>query len=191
MEFFNINCRNFLWKKERFHSAGFRTQVLWIAGRKLCHLSYGGSTTFLTKSSQVRIAEGDNTAQYWPNLGSQESAIVIGPVSLFASIKFWADDGGLFRLFKFTELQPKLGPVSALYQADSHFYQGKPSWKWENQSSAQHWPVAVPQTSAGGQSLGQHWPPSAYRSYHSNNGTILAADLREIFGDAGPVLGRI
>ena len=48
--------------------------------------------------SQVRIAEGDNTAQYWPNLGSQESAIVNGPVSLFASVKFWADDGGLFRL---------------------------------------------------------------------------------------------
>ena len=39
---------------------------------------------------------GDNTAQYWPNLGSQESAIVIGPVSLFASVKCWADDGGLF-----------------------------------------------------------------------------------------------
>ena len=32
--------------------------------------------------TQVRIAEGDNTALYWPNLGSQESAIVIGPVSL-------------------------------------------------------------------------------------------------------------
>ena len=65
----------------------------------------------------MRIAEGDNTAQYWPNLGSQESAIIIGPVSLFASVKCWADDGGLFRLFKFTDLQPKLGPVSALYQA--------------------------------------------------------------------------
>ena len=26
----------------------------------------------------MRIAEGDNTAQYWPNLGSQESAIFIG-----------------------------------------------------------------------------------------------------------------
>ena len=67
------------------------------------------------KRTQVRIAEGDNMAQYLPNLGSQESAIVIGPVSLFASVKCWADDGGLFRLFKFTDLQPKLGPVSALY----------------------------------------------------------------------------
>ena len=67
------------------------------------------------KSAQVRIDEGDNTAQYWPNLGSQESAIVNGPVSLFASVKCWADAGGLFRLFKFTDLQPKLGPVSALY----------------------------------------------------------------------------
>ena len=37
--------------------------------------------------SQVRIAEADNTAQYWPNLGSQESAIVIGPVSPIASVK--------------------------------------------------------------------------------------------------------
>ena len=61
--------------------------------------------------TQVRIAEGDNTAQYWANLGSQESAIVIGSVSLFAPVKCWADDGGLFRLFKFTDLQPKLRPV--------------------------------------------------------------------------------
>ena len=56
---------------------------------------------------------------------------------------------------------------------------------------AQHWPIAVPKTSTGGQSLAQNWPPSAYRNYHSSNGTILAADLRQIFGDAGPVLGRI
>ena len=61
-------------------------------------------------STQVRIAEGDNTAQYWPNIGSQESAFVNGPVSLFASVKCGADDGGLFRLFKFTDLQQKIGP---------------------------------------------------------------------------------
>ena len=79
--------------------------------------------------TQVRIAEGDNAAQYWPNLGSQDSAIVIGPVSLFASVKCWADDGGLFRLFKFTDFQRKIGPVSALYQADSHFYYGMQFWK--------------------------------------------------------------
>ena len=29
----------------------------------------------------VRIAETDNTAQYWHNLSSQQSAIFIGPVS--------------------------------------------------------------------------------------------------------------
>ena len=52
----------------------------------------------------MRISEGDNTAQYWPNLGSQESAIVIKPVSLFASVKCWADDGGLYRLFKLPAL---------------------------------------------------------------------------------------
>ena len=51
---------------------------------------------FHYRVSQVRIAERDNTAQYWPILGSQESAIVIGPVSLFASVKCWADDGGTF-----------------------------------------------------------------------------------------------
>ena len=78
---------------------------------------------------QVRIAESDNTAQYWPNLGSQESAIVIGPVSPFASVKYWAVDGGLFWLFKFTDLQPKLGPVSVLYQADCYFYYGIQFWK--------------------------------------------------------------
>ena len=64
--------------------------------------------------SQVRIAEGDNTAQYWPNLGNQQSAIVIGPVSPFASVKYWADEGGFCRMFKFSDLQPKHGPVSAL-----------------------------------------------------------------------------
>ena len=64
--------------------------------------------------------ETGKTAQYWPNLGSQESAIVIGPKSPFASVKCWADNGGLCRLFKFTDLQPKLGSVSALYQADCH-----------------------------------------------------------------------
>ena len=73
-------------------------------------------------NAQVRIGEGDNTAQYWPNLGSQESAIVIGPVSLFASVKCWADDCGFFRLFTITDLQPKLSPVLALYQADCNFY---------------------------------------------------------------------
>ena len=33
------------------------------------------------KAFQVRIAEADNMAHYWPNLGSQQSAVVIGPVS--------------------------------------------------------------------------------------------------------------
>ena len=68
--------------------------------------------------TQVRIAEADDTAQYWPNLGSQQSAIVIGPVSPFAWVKCWDKDGGLCGLFKFTDLRPKLGPISALYQAD-------------------------------------------------------------------------
>ena len=36
------------------------------------------------------------------NLGSRQSAIVIEPVSPFASVKCWADDGGLSRLFKLT-----------------------------------------------------------------------------------------
>ena len=39
----------------------------------------------------MRIAEAGNTTQYWPNLGSQQSAIVIGPVSPFASVKCWVD----------------------------------------------------------------------------------------------------
>ena len=72
----------------------------------------------------MQIAEADNTAQYWPNLGSQQTVIAIGPMSLFASVKCWADDGGICRLFKFTDLQPKLGPESALYQDDCHFYYG-------------------------------------------------------------------
>ena len=75
-------------------------------------------------TTQVQIIKDDDTGKYWPNLGSQESAIVIGPVSPFASVKCWSDDGGLFRLFKFTDLQLKLGSVSALYQDDCHFYYG-------------------------------------------------------------------
>ena len=94
----------------------FQTQKLFLL--------FVNFSLFWHRVTQVRIAEGDNTAQYWPNLDSRESAIVIGPVSLFASVKCWADDSGLFRLFKFTDLQPKLGPVSALYQAGCHFYYG-------------------------------------------------------------------
>ena len=80
------------------------------------------SNYFINIITQVRIAEADNTAQYWCNLGSQQSAIVIGPASPFATVKCWTDDDGLCRLFKFTDLQPKFGPVSTLYQADCHFY---------------------------------------------------------------------
>ena len=40
----------FLWKKERFHSAGYRAQDLSIAGRLLYHLSYGGSTKLFSQN---------------------------------------------------------------------------------------------------------------------------------------------
>ena len=72
----------------------------------------------------MRIAKAGNMAQYWPNLGSQESAIVTGPVARFESVKCWADGGGLSRLFELTDLLPKFGLVSALYQADWHFHYG-------------------------------------------------------------------
>ena len=39
-----LNWRHFLWKKERFDSAGYRAQDLSIASRILYHLSYGGSS---------------------------------------------------------------------------------------------------------------------------------------------------
>ena len=93
-----------------FHSLLIRTKFL-----------VETSTNKLNITTQVRIAEGDNTAQYRPNLGSQQSAIFIGPVSPFASVKCQTIDSGLCRLFKFTDLQPKLGPASALYQTDCHF----------------------------------------------------------------------
>ena len=57
------------------------------------------------QDTQVRIAEADNTAQYWPNLGSQQSSIVIGPVSPFTAVKCWADDGDRCRLFKNLEFR--------------------------------------------------------------------------------------
>ena len=140
--------------------------------------------------SQVRISEADNTAQYWPNLGNQQLAIVIGPVSLFASVKCWTDDGGLCRLIKFTafsrnlaQYRPYTKPIVTFTMASSSesrragvqfmdgtllgyvsLLHGTQFSKWENQSSAQHWPVAVSKTSVGSQSLVQNWPPSAYRS---------------------------
>ena len=117
---------NFVFKEKCLLSFNERSK---LQVHNLSHSNLFHKLVQITITTQVRIAEGDNTAQYWPNLGSQESAIVIGPVSLFASVKCWADDGGLFRLFKFTDLQPKLGPVSALYQADYHFYYGIQFWK--------------------------------------------------------------
>ena len=97
-------------------SAGWVPCLLTVENRR--------NSVFDSMAAQVRIDEGDNTAQYCPNLGSHQSAIVIGPVSPFASVKCWADDDGLFRLFELTDLQLKLGPVLALYQADCHFYYG-------------------------------------------------------------------
>ena len=87
-------------------------------------------------NTQVRIAEVNNTAKYWPNLGSQQSAIVIGPVSQFALVKRWADDGGLCRLCKFADLQLELGTISALYQAYCHFYYGIQFRKYKSQNPA-------------------------------------------------------
>ena len=46
-----IFWKNFLWKKERFYSAGYRAQDLSIAGRMLYHLSYGGSTQHFSQKN--------------------------------------------------------------------------------------------------------------------------------------------
>ena len=88
--------------------------------------------------------------------------------------------------------EPEFGPWTARYWALCHFYHGKLFWKWENQSSAPYRPVTGPKTIVGGQSLGQNWPPSAYRSHHFSNDTILATDLRQNFcrwwANVGPCL---
>ena len=55
------------------------------------------------------------------------------------------------------------------------------NWPTFSRNLVQYRPVAVPKKSVGGQSLGQNWPPSAYRSYHSINGTVLETDLRQHF----------
>ena len=54
--------------------------------------------SYIDTEVQVQIADADNTAQYWPNLGSQQSVIGAVPVSSFASVKCWAEAGGLCRL---------------------------------------------------------------------------------------------
>ena len=125
---------------------------------------------------QVRIAKADNTGQYWPNLGSQQSANVIEPVSPFASVKCWADDGSFCRLFKFTDLLPKLGPVSALYQADCHFHYGPFLCRkqvlvtrvWARIGRQMHTGVIITATA-------RYWQPI----------------FGNIFADAGPLLGHI
>ena len=125
-----------------------------------------------------------------------EADIVIGPVSPFASVKCWADDGGLCRPSRLSLLrwnpvskveEPESGSWTPHYWAMCHFYHGKPFWKWENQSSEEHPPVAVPKTSVNGKSLGQNCPPSAYRSYYSSNDTILANFWR-FWVSVGPYL---
>ena len=160
-------------------------------------ISYRKFQTFVSKlqfnpvnsggTAQVRISEADNMAQYWPNLGNQQSAIFIEPVSPFASVKCWPDDGGLCRLFKFTDLQPKFGPVSALYQDDCYFSCGIQFRNYKSQSPAHgrhitgpcvtfitekhnqlHTEVIIPETA-------RYWQPI----------------FGNIFADAGPVLGRI
>ena len=78
-------------------------------------------------------------------------------------------------------------------KANHWFDQWKFDWfRFRQQISAQHWLVAVPKMSVGGQSLGQNWPPSAYRSYHSSHGIILATDLQQNFcrcwASVGPYL---
>ena len=136
----------------------------------------------------MRIAEADNTAKYWPNLGSQQSTVaetwpkpITKPIVTFTM--------SFYPVPKVEELES--GSWTAHYWTMCHFYHGNPFWEWENVSSTQHRPVAVPKTSVGGQSLGQDWPPCAFRSYHFSNSTILATDLRHNFTNAGPVLGRI
>ena len=74
-------------------------------------------------------------------------------------------------------VQPKDGTLLG----HMSLFHGKTFWGWENQSPAQHRPVDVPKTNVAGQSLGHNWPPSAYWSYDSSNGTILATDLRQKF----------
>ena len=117
--------------------------------------------------SQVQIAGGENTAKYWPNPDSQESAIVIGPVSLFASVKCWADDGGLLRLFKYTDLQPKLGPVSAPVRSLKQVLAAR---VWARIGGQLHTGVIIPATARYWQPifgkllaiLGQYWAVSNF-----------------------------
>ena len=67
--------------------------------------------------AQVRISKADNTAQYWPNLGSKQSAIVIGPVSPFASVKC-CDENRCWR--------PEFGPeLAAKDIPELSFYPGE------------------------------------------------------------------
>ena len=149
---------------------------------KSIRLYFGNlNAVLLLNIFEWRIAKVDDTAQYWPNLGSQQ--LIYHPsAETWPSIGLIPSRLPLFLWHPVPKVEKReSGPWTAHYWAMCHFYHGKPFWKWENQSLAQHRSVAVLKTSVSGQSLGQNWPPSAYRSYHSSNGTILATDLRQHF----------
>ena len=68
----------------------------------------------------MRIAEGDNTAQYWPNLVSQQSAIVIGPVLRFTTVKFWANCSNLpYFSQNLAQYRPYTKPIVTFTMASS------------------------------------------------------------------------
>ena len=119
------------------------------------------------RPTRVAFVVCSNLPNFSRNLAS------IGPIPSRLSFLLWHP------ILKVEE--PESGSWTTHYWAMYHFYQGKQFWKWKNQSLAQNWPVAVPKTSVGGKNLVQNWLPSAYRSYNSSSGTILASDLWQHF----------
>ena len=137
------------------------------------HVKVSQKSRWSSLFTSIFVCIGQVLARQWRRLStywlSTETWLSIGPILSRLSLLQWHP------VPKVEE--PESGPWTAHYWVVCHFYQSKPFWKWENQSSAQHRPVAVSKKSVGG----QNWLPSAYRSYHSSNSTILATNIRQHF----------
>ena len=119
--------------------------------------------------AQVRIAEIENTSQYWTSLGSQKSANVTGPISTFFKSAQYLSTGTVHWHFKFVKLPPKLGLEMALYWAESWYY------------SAARYTVV--------RNLPVYWQPVTGK-YHFGNDPVLVPSLGNIFASTAPTLGR-
>ena len=89
----------------------------------------------------MQIAGVQHTVQSWSNFGNQRSSNVILD-------QYWQfirpNVQPVLAAYKFVNLPPMLGPATALYWANCHFYDGEPCFTKISQSLAQWWHISEP-----------------------------------------------